>query len=251
MTLYTEHGFRRVIEAMRSFWSDPYLWIHLAGLATVPIWIELCWLGLAIGDPVLPPWLELLLIGVIGVAPIFWMQWQRPFSIFSLLILAVKPDALTEDQRRLLTLFKSPRTRIFSVLVAFGLLTLLRQLYYTAPIAATAVPAFLPESRWVGLAMAAIGFFGANLFVQVPASVVGVLLTSNAAFLATPPCPVEQVRQGFTSVGLRLKKIPLVPVPAPVSVATASVGDSTPNSVTTSPELTTTEVVAEESSELE
>lgn len=27
---------------MQPWRSDPYLWVHLAGLATVPLWIDLC-----------------------------------------------------------------------------------------------------------------------------------------------------------------------------------------------------------------
>ena len=77
---------------MRSFWSDPYLWVHLAGLAAVPIFLEICLIGFAVGDPLLPGWLELLLVAAIGSAPILWMQWQRPFYIFSLVGVALQPE---------------------------------------------------------------------------------------------------------------------------------------------------------------
>ena len=97
---------------MRSYWSDPYLWLHLAGLAVLPLWLEVGLLGLAVGDPVLPVWLELGLVGSVGILPILWMQLQRPFCIFSLVAVVVKPTQLTADQRKLLTLFKSGRTQV-------------------------------------------------------------------------------------------------------------------------------------------
>lgn len=204
---------------MRSFWSDPYLWIHLAGLAALPIFLEVCVAGLAVGDPFLPAWLEILLVAVFGIAPILWMQWQRPFYIFSLVALALKPEQLTEDQRRLLTLFQSQRNRILSLLVPIALFMLLRQLYDAAVIAADVVP--LPaEWRGAGLLLAAIAFLGCNLFAQVPVSVLSVMLTSESAFAATVPYPLEQIRSRFTLLGLPVNQIlPPILAEAPKSTA--------------------------------
>jgi len=193
-------------QVMQSFWADPYLWIHLAGLAAIPIFLELCLIGFAIGDPLLPVWLELLLVAVVGIAPIAWMQWQRPFYIFSLVAVTLKPEYLSEDQRRLLTLFKSPRHRVLAGIAPLLLLLLLRPLYNAAPIAAGMIP-FTLEWRWLGLGLAAIAFFGCNLFSQVPVSVLSVLGHSDAAFAATAPCPLDQIRQDFTIVGFPLNRI--------------------------------------------
>jgi hypothetical protein len=208
---------------MRSFWSDPYLWIHLAGLAALPVFLGLCMVGLAIGDPLLPVWLEILLVAVAGIAPIVWMQWQRPFCIFSLVALALKPEQFTADQRRLLTLFKSQRNRILAVVVPIVLLLLLHQIYYSAAIAAAVVP-FPPEAHLVGLLLASIAFLGCNLFLQVPVSVLGVMLTSEAAFSATSPYPVEQIRQNFTLLGFQVNKIlpPMESDPQPAVVEAPS-----------------------------
>ncbi|NJP09429.1 MAG: low-complexity tail membrane protein [Leptolyngbyaceae cyanobacterium RU_5_1] len=209
---------------MRSFWSDPYLWIHLAGLAALPIWLELCVLGLAVGDPVLPVWLELLLISVVGIVPVLRMQWRRPFYIFSLVAVALKPEQLTDDQRRLLTLFKSQRNRVLAIAAALLLFIALRQLYDAAPIAAAAVP-FSSSSRWLGLLVAAIAFLGSNLFLQVPVSVLSIMLTSETTFAATPPYATDQIRQDFTLLGLPVHQIlpPVIPEPEP-SLATAPSG---------------------------
>ncbi len=220
---------------MRSFWSDPYLWIHLAGLASLPLWLELCWLGLAAGDPVLPFWLELLLVAAIGILPIFWMQWQRPFYIFSLIGVALKPAQLTEDQRRLLTLFKSQRNRWLAIAPAIITFFALRQLYYLAPIANPVTP-FAAEARWLGLLVAAIAFLGVNLFLQVPVSVFSVMLTGESTFAATVPYPLEPIRSDFTVLGIPVNQIlpPVIAAPTPEPVAAeASLGDTSTEPTTT------------------
>jgi len=200
------HGLICSTIAMRSFWSDPYLWIHLAGIAALPLWLELCFLGLAVGDPIFPVWLELASVAIAGIVPILWMQWQRPFYIFSLLAIALKPEKLTLPQRQLLTRFKSTQNRLLAVGVAILLAIVLRQLYIFAPIGAAAVP-FSIESRGLGLLVAAIAFLGSNLFLQVPVSVASVMLTSDPAFASTEPYPLEQIAQGFTSLGLPVSQL--------------------------------------------
>jgi hypothetical protein len=190
---------------MRSFRSDPYLWVHLAGVAAVPIFLELCLLGLGIGDSLMPLWFELVFVGGLGIAPILWMQWQKPFSIFSLLLLALRPDRLSEEQRKILSLFKAPVNRILAVLVAIALAFTLWQLYRIAPITSGLI---LPNAtRGLGLLIAAIAFFFSNLFLQVPVSVLRVLLVGEHTFEKTEPYPVEQISTAFTLLGLRVKKI--------------------------------------------
>jgi hypothetical protein len=191
---------------MRSFWFDPYLWIHLAGLAAAPIFLEICLLGLAVGDPVLPLDLEFLIVAIVGIAPILWMQWQRPFYIFSLVVLALKPSQLTESQRRLLTCFKSGANRAVAVVTALSLGWVLWQLYWFAPMVTAKAPALL-GGRLGGLAVAAIGFLLCNLFVQVPLSVLRVLWVNEAQFAATQPYPLEAIAANFTLVGLQVKQI--------------------------------------------
>lgn len=230
---------------MRSFWSDPYLWIHLAGLAAVPILVEICLLGFAVGDPVLPVWLELLLVGAIGIAPVLWMQWQRPFYIFSLVAVSIKPEQITEDQRRLLTLFKSQRNQILAVGVSVLLFGLLYQVYKVAPIAAP-VALFPPDWRLLGLFMAAIAFLAINLFTQVPVSVLSVMLHSEAGFTSTTPYPLERIRRSFSLFGLQVKQIlppmiaeaPLEPAVAP-SVAVVEQATTTLSALESQPRAET------------
>lgn len=205
---------------MRSFWSDPYLWIHLAGLATLPLWLELCLLGLAVGDPVLPVWLELLLVGGVGIVPILWMQWQRPFNIYCLLVLALKPECLTEEQRKLLSLFTVQRNQFLAVGVAVVLAIALPKLYGIAPIASDITP--FGSNRFMGLLVAVIAFLGANLFTQVPVAVLSVLFSREATYTTTLPFATDQIRQRFTLLGLPVNQIlPPIVATSPVTVPTA------------------------------
>ncbi len=192
---------------MRSHWSEPYLWIHLAGIAVFPVTLLLCLLALAIGVPVLPPWLEWLVIAAIGILPIAWMQWQRPFDIFSILVLTLKPEQLTPDQCRILEQMRAKNARVWTLSAALLAAGLLWLLYLLAPLVAGLLP--LPEWRPLGLAAAALVFLMGNLFLQVPVSVLRILLLDSDRFQATAPYPLEQIRQSFTILGWPVEQIPL------------------------------------------
>ena len=191
---------------MRSFRSEPILWIHLAGLATLPIFLEICWLGLAVGQGVLPVWLEFILIAAIGVVPVLWVQLQRPFSIFAVVGIAQKPEQLDEQQRKILSLINTGGNRVLAVLVAIFLIAVLWQLYQFAPVAATVVP-FPPSWRWVGLVIAALAFLASNVFLQIPVSVARAFVTSETKFVATKAYPLERIPLDFTIVGLQVNQI--------------------------------------------
>lgn len=182
---------------MRSFWSDPFLWIHLSGAAALPLFLGLCLLGLAVGSPTLPVWLEVFLVAVAGIVPVLWMQWFRPFYIFSILVVAVKPQNLTSVQQQMLTRFKTKLNQGIALFIAVLLAVILWQLYRFAPLAASVAP-FPPSWRWAGLLLAASAFFASNLFLQVSASVMAVLLTPESEFAATKPHVLEKIRQDFT-----------------------------------------------------
>ena len=191
---------------MRNFWFNPYLWVHLAGLAAVPLWLGICLWGLAVGDPWLPTWLEIGLVAIAGIAPIVWMQWQRPFNIFSLLVVTLKPESLTLDQCRILSLMQPPKNPLVIGLGALGLGVILVKLYDVAAIAADFAP-LPPEARGIGLLLAAVAFLASNLFLQVPLSVLQVLRVSEATFAATPPFPKEKIATTFTAIGWPVKQI--------------------------------------------
>jgi hypothetical protein len=195
-----------LLKKMRSFWSEPFLWIHLTGLAALPLALEVVWLGLAVGNPLLPVWLEVLLVAALGIAPVLWMQLTRPFDIFSLLFVALKPEQLTPSQRKLLRVFKNRTNPVLTITAAVVMLWVLWQIYKAAPIVAAVAPL---GSSWriVGLLLAGLAFLGSNLFLQVPLSVAQVLMTSESEFLAMEPYSVEEIRQAFTLPGLPVNQI--------------------------------------------
>ena len=203
---------------MRSFWSDPFLWIHLSGVATLPIFLGLCLLGLAVGSPQLPVWLEIFLVAVAGIVPVLWMQWFRPFYIFSILVVAVKPQNLNSVQHRLLTRFKTKLNQGIALFVAVLLAVILWQLYRLAPLAASVAP-FPPSWRWAGLLLAASAFLASNLFLQVSASVMAVLLTPESELAATKPHVLEKIRQDFTIAPWQVDRL----LPALAAETTATV----------------------------
>lgn len=191
---------------MRSFWAEPFLWIHLAGLGAVPLLLELVWLGLALGDPLLPFGLELALLAAVGSVPPLWMQWARPFDIFSLLLVSLKPGGLTWPQKKILRLLRRPQQRWLAGGVALALGGVLWQLYHLAPLAALRV-ASLPQWRLLGLAVAALAFCLANVFAQVSLSVVGVLAVREREWEATDPYSPEAIPSTFTVPGWQVDRI--------------------------------------------
>jgi hypothetical protein len=188
---------------MKRFWSDPYLWLHVAGAATLPLWLLICLLGLAAGDPILPLGVEVLLVGIVGIAPVVWMQMRQPYSFYSLLAVTLKPEALTEDQRRVLTLVKG-RNPLFLAAGAGILLLLLKLVADATVVAVSQTPL---SNHFVGLLVAALGFLGANLFMQVPLSAVMVLLKSDSEFAGAVPYGIDRLTQDFTVLGIKLDKI--------------------------------------------
>ena len=195
---------------MSSFRNEPFLWIHLSGIAVAPIALLIVWLSLAIATPITPYWLELIILGIIGIIPILLMQWQKPFEIFSLLVVSLRPEVLTLEQRKILSLFKRPKQQFLALLTALLMAGKLYGIYYFAPLAALPVVNF-PQVRLLALLVAAIAFLVANLFVQVPVSVLGILFTQNKVYEETSPINIEDIPKNLTVPGLRVRKIFFVP----------------------------------------
>ena len=210
---------------MRSFRSDPYLWIHVAGIAALPLFLGVCLLGLAVGAPVLPIWLEVFLVAIAGIAPVLWMQWTRPFYIFSILVVALRPQMLTPVQQRILTRFKTPLNKGLALTVPVFLAVILWQLYRIAPLAAPVAP-FPPQWRLAGLLLAAVAFLGSNLFLQVPVSVLGALVASDADLTATQLYDLEKIPQDFTILGGQVNQI----LPPMTDAAASAVPAGSPSS---------------------
>ncbi|MGF1540706.1 MAG: low-complexity tail membrane protein [Pleurocapsa sp.] len=196
---------------MSSFRSEPFLWIHLAGLAVFPAMLELTWLGLAVGSPLSIAKIELLLVGLLGIIPILWMQLVKPFNIFGILFVALKPETLTVRQRQILARFKTAKHKWLSAIAAGLMMPLLWLLDRFAPLAIGVVSS-LPQWRILGLAIAVIAFLLANLFLQVPLSVLNVLLSDRSIIDNIDPHAVESISQDFTSPGFKINRIPLVEI---------------------------------------
>ena len=197
---------------MRSFRSEPILWIHVAGLATLPIFLLLCLLFLSVGEPLFPVWMELLLVAATGLIPLLWMQLRRPFYIFAILGIALKPENLTEQQRKILCLINTKLNRVLALLSAILSIFVLWQLYQAAPLVVN-ITSQLPQWRILGLALAALTFLASNLFLQIPVSVARVLVTNDTEFAAIEPLTLEKINQDFTILGVRVNKIlPQLPV---------------------------------------
>ncbi len=195
---------------MTTFRAEPFLWIHLAGIVVVPLALLAMAYGLAIGTPLTPYGLEIIFLVAIAWLPIMVMQWLRPFEIFSLLIIAIRPGSLTESQRRVLALFKQSKQRWLTLLGGLLSLAMLWGVYLYAPIT-YALVVNLPQIRFLGLLIAAIAYLIANLFLQVPLSVVGVLFTSETQYELSPPIDPESIPKSFTVPGIKLRQIPLIP----------------------------------------
>lgn len=223
--------------------TEPFLWLHVALIAAVPLTLVLCMMGLAVGDPVLPGWLEMLLLGLPPVALVVWLQWQKPLSPFSIWVLARPADKLSVNQRRVLTLLKgqTSNTKInptgwIAVVAGLFLYVVFRQMYISAPLAADIAP-FPPVLRLFGIGWALAFFAVSNLLWQAGLAAVRILLMSRADFESLSPYPVEQIKASFTVLGQRSPKL--------FAYASETATDSLPQSVTLStpttaiPETTT------------
>jgi hypothetical protein len=191
---------------MSSFRSEPILWIHVAGLATLPIFLPLCLLFLAVGDRSLPIWLELFVVAAIGILPLLWMQLRRPFYIFALLGVAIKPETLSEPQRKILCLVNTKLNRLLAVFGAVLSVAVLGLLYQATP-QVTNIARLLPQWRGLALLLAGLSFFASNLFLQIPLSVARVFVTKETEFAALEPLSLEKIKQDFTILGVRVNQI--------------------------------------------
>jgi hypothetical protein len=191
---------------MSALRSEPFLWIHLSGIALFPALLEVVWVGLAIGSPGSFSTLELVLIAIIGILPVLLMQLIRPFEIFSILLFALKPECLSLEQRQILAVFRTTKLKFLSAIAAGIMILLLWLLYSLSPLA-IGLASFFPQSHVLGLEIAILAFLGSNLFLQVPISVLAVLLTNKSQLATMEPYPVDKINQDFTVPGIKVNQI--------------------------------------------
>ncbi len=185
--------------------SEPFVWIHLSGIVLFPVLLEVAWIGLSLGNR-FNYILELALLIGSSVFPVLLMQLTRPFNIFSILFVSLKSECLSEKQRQILTLFRTAKQKIFSMVAAGIMIVTLLLLYRLSPLAVGVVN-FLPQWHILGLAIAIVAFLASNLFLQVPLSVLLVLLTKESKLAEIEPYPLEKINESFTTPGIKVNKI--------------------------------------------
>lgn len=185
--------------------TEPFLWIHLTGIVLFPAALIMTLIGLGIGNSFTYS-LELSLLMAIAILPILLMQLVRPFDIFSVLIFSLKPEVLTQEQRQILSLFKTGKHQLASVLAACLMSLALGLLYSLSPLAINMTD-ILPQWRILGLAIAAVAFLLGNLFFQVPLSVLLVLTAPESNIAEIEPYSPEEIEQNFTVPGIKVSKI--------------------------------------------
>ena len=190
---------------VKSLRSEPFLWIHLLGISVFPIFIGLTIVGLSIGDSYSFIG-ELILLTLITVLPVFVMQFQRPFNIFSVLFLSLKPECLNDRQKIILSLFKRLKHKFLSAIAAVFMTALLWLLYHLSPLAVGTVD-FIPQQRLLGLAIASVGFLAGNLFFQIPLSALLVLSTKQTKLDRISAYSVDKIERDFTIVGIQIDRI--------------------------------------------
>jgi hypothetical protein len=192
---------------MTTFLTQPFVLIHLAGLAVVPISLVFVWLGLAVCEP-MPFWdFKLIIVAITGVIPILYMQFKRPFYIYNILVFSLKPEILTEDQRKILTLLKTTKARLFATVITSILMLLsLALIYKLIPLASTL--SFL-ANQWsiTGFFVAIFAFLVSNLFLQVPVSLLSIIFTPKDKFEQVSPLTPQSIKQEFTLIGFQLKNM--------------------------------------------
>lgn len=214
---------------------DPYLWVHLAGLAALPLCAELCLLGLAAGDPLLPGGWDWLLVGLLGTAPIVAMQWLRPFYPFSVLLVSLRADRLNETQQRILQRWAGWETKAIALIASLLVLWALQRLDQLSPLAAEIAPL---DQRAIGLLVVWLGALLGSLLLTVALVSLWVLLTPQTAFSAIEPFPVGNVPSSFLRLSVRLTKVlpdlENAPVAAPAKVPEPE--SATPPETTNAPQ---------------
>ena len=181
--------------------QNRYLWVHLVGLAAVPLLLDICLAGLASTGAASPFGFQFWMVAIVGIVPSAWMQIQRPFYIYSLPPLAVKPASLSENDRRCLTVLKSWQIKALAGVTAGFSLWLLIRLYDKLP---QVLPVMEPRA---GLVSAIAAFFFACLFLQISVSVVRSLLIGQDTLNRVKPIEPGKVASSFFIPGIRVRKI--------------------------------------------
>lgn len=170
-----------------------------------PVCLSIMWIALGQGNSDTPV-VELSLLALVGILPILLMQLTRPFNIFSVLLVSLRVESLSEKQKAILSLFKTFKQSLMS-LIASGLMMLMLWLVYSLSPLSVGTINFVPQWRFLSLAIACIAFWASNLFLQVPLSVLLVLLTKQTRLTKAKPYAIGKIEQDFTTPGIPVNRI--------------------------------------------
>lgn len=185
---------------------DPYLWLHLVGLATLPLTLALVAIALAWGIPVPFSNTELILIVLIGGLPVWILQIWRPWQPFGFLCFQIPPERMDERQKRILRLIQSNRQPLLNVAGAVVMVLLLWQISHYAPLATGLSEGFW-QWRIFGLGVAIAGFFLGNVSIQMSFTLLPTLFSSEKTVQAMDPHPNISIRRDFACWGLPMGQI--------------------------------------------
>ena len=191
--------------------NHPFIWGNIALIAGVPWLLALSMAGLAVGDPVFPAWLEILLLASPAIAAAAWLHWQQPFSPFSLWFLVKPSESLNEDELRVLTLLKQQRngwyvTGWIAVAVGFVMSGIFCKLYVAAPLAQAIAP-FPAGLRLFGIIWAEVFFFLSNVLLQSGVSALRIKLTAESEITSLQPFTIEKIKNNFTNIGWQVPQL--------------------------------------------
>ncbi len=187
--------------------NNPFIWGNIILIASVPWFLALSMAGLAVGDPVFPTWFEIFLLGFPAIALVTWVQWQQPFSPFSLWFVAKPTESLSDKDRQVLTLIKRHSngwyvTGWISIAVSLLLSAVFCKIYIAAPLAQEIAP-FPSWLRFLGVLWAEFFFLLSNILLQSGVSALRIKLTAESEIISLQPFPVEKIKNSFTNIGWR------------------------------------------------
>ena len=161
------------------------------------------------------------------------MQIQRPFYLYALPPLAVKPSALGEDDRRCLTVLTSWQIKALAGVTAGFSLWLLARVYDRLP---QILPVMEPRA---GLVCAIASFFFACLFLQISVSVLRSLFIGQDTLQRVKPFEPSEIASSFLIPGWRVNKI--LPTVATVTDSSRSKPIAKPSKSSNNEDLVPTE----------
>ncbi len=155
-----------------------YLLSQALLLAFIPFGLGLVAVGLGTSVPLLPVELELVIVGLVGLVPVFWLQWHQPLYVFCNGLQALEPSGLDANAQNLLAQSQNREQRLLAILLVLLFLGVMQQIDQVSPLFAGLSPVNPAASggRVIGLVIASVGLATAHAAAQVGLNAVRVAL---------------------------------------------------------------------------